>query len=111
MGRRICGGGRRTSRRSLCVRESSSRSVAKEEKKKRKVLIELRQSARERKREGGYGMKWKVEGKKKGEDGDNGYTCVVEKNQEKRKRKGNVWMIERKKGKIQFRNATTIFSQ
>ena len=56
-------------------------------------------------------MKWKVEEKKKGEDGDNGYTCVVEKNQEKRKRKGNVWMIERKKGKIQFRNATTIFSQ
>ena len=27
----------------------------------------------------------------------------------KRKEKGNVWMIERKKGKIQFRNATTIF--
>ena len=47
-------------------------------------------------------MKWKVEKKykkRKGEDGDNGYTCVVEKNQEKRKRKrkGNVWMIERKK--------------
>ena len=58
-------------------------------------------------------MKWKVEKKKRGEDGDNGYTCVVEKNHEKRKRKkkGNVWMIERKKGKIQFRNATTIFSQ
>ena len=32
-------------------------------------------------------MKWKVEKKKKGEDGDNGYMCVVEKNQEKRKRK------------------------
>ena len=29
----------------------------------------------------------------------------------KRKEEGNVWMIERKKGKIQFRNATTIFSQ
>ena len=59
-------------------------------------------------------MKWKVEKKekKKGEDGDNGYKCVVEKNQEKRKRKGkgNVWMIERKKGKIQFRNANIIFS-
>ena len=41
--------------------------------------------------------------KKKKEDGDNRYMCVVEKNQEKRKikkkikRKGNVWMIERKK--------------
>ena len=31
--------------------------------------------------------------------------------EKKRKRKGNVWMIERKKGKIHFRNATTIFSQ
>ena len=56
-------------------------------------------------------MKRKVEKKKKGEDGDNGYTCVVEKNQEKRKRKGNVWMIERKKGKILFRNTITIFLQ
>ena len=46
--------------------------------------------------------------KKKGEDGDNGHMCVVEKNQEKRKRKGNVWIIERKEGKIQFKNATTI---
>ena len=27
----------------------------------------------------------------------------------KEKEKGNIWMIERKKGKIQFRNATTIF--
>ena len=32
-------------------------------------------------------MKWKVEEKKKGEDGDNGYTCVVEKNQDKITRK------------------------
>ena len=41
--------------------------------------------------------------------------CVLEKNQGKRKWKeeeeGNGWMIERKKGKIQFRNTTTIFSQ
>ena len=29
----------------------------------------------------------------------------------KEKEKGNIWMIERKKGKIQFRNATTIFLQ
>ena len=36
MGRRICGGGRRTSGRSLCVRESSSRSAAREEKKNKK---------------------------------------------------------------------------
>ena len=64
-------------------------------------------------------MKWKVEGKKKKKERMEIMgirVCVVEKNQEKRKRKkrkikGNVWMIERKKGKIQFRNATTIFSQ
>ena len=37
---------------------------------------------------------------------------IKRKEKEKKgKRKGNVWMIERKKGKIQFRNATTIFSQ
>ena len=29
----------------------------------------------------------------------------------KKKEKGNIWMIERKKRKIQFRNATTIFLQ
>ena len=44
-------------------------------------------------------MKWKVEKKKKREDGDNGYTCVVEKNQEKRKRKKKKetygWLKER----------------
>ena len=51
------------------------------------------------------------EKKKRGEDGDNGYACVVEKNQEKRKRKGYEWMIERKEGKIKFRNATIIFLQ
>ena len=33
------------------------------------------------------------------------------KRKEKEKKRGNVWMIERKKGKIKFRNATTIFSQ
>ena len=33
------------------------------------------------------------------------------KGKEKEKKKGNVWMIERKKRKIQFKNATTIFSQ
>ena len=33
------------------------------------------------------------------------------KRKEKEKKRGNVWMIERKKAKIKFRNATTIFSQ
>ena len=40
---------------------------------------------------------------KKREIGIYGYTCVVEKNQEKKetkKKKRNVWMIKRKKGKI-----------
>ena len=63
---------------------------------------------KEREREVLESGKWR---KKRERKGIYGYTCVVEKNQEKRKRKGNVWMIERKKGKIQFRNATTIFSQ
>ena len=31
--------------------------------------------------------------------------------EKKEKKNGNVWRIERKKGKIQFKNATTIFSQ
>ena len=35
--------------------------------------------------------------------------CVFEDNG--RKRKENVWMIERKKGKILFRNTITIFLQ
>ena len=35
--------------------------------------------------------------KKRERIGIYGYTCVVEKNQEKKK---NVWMIERKDGKI-----------
>ena len=45
-----------------------------------------------------------------------GYTCVVDKKQEKKKRKkkGNIWMKERKNNtknkKLQFRNATTMFS-
>ena len=69
----------------------------------------LRKRVGERKIKGGSG-KWKVE-KKKGERiGIYGYTCVVEKNQERKKTR-SVWMIERKKGKIKFRNATTIFSQ
>ena len=49
------------------------------------------------------GRFWKVESRgKKREIGIYGYTCVVEKNQEKkeRKKKRNVWMIKRKKGKI-----------
>ena len=50
-----------------------------EEKKK------LRKRAGERKREEGSG-KWKVEEKKKGEDRDIWYTCVVEKNQEEKKK-------------------------
>ena len=36
---------------------------------------------------------------------------IKRKEKEKRKEKGNVWMIKGKKGKIQFRNTTTIFSQ
>ena len=59
-------------------------------------------------------MKWKVEKKEKGEVGDNGYTCVVEKKRirkrKKRKRMAGL-KLERNEGKIQFRNATTIFSQ
>ena len=58
-------------------------------------------------------MKWKVEREKEREREREKTKKEerMEKNQEKRKRKGNIWMIERKKGKIQFRNATTIFSQ
>ena len=56
-------------------------------------------------------MKWKVERKKKGEDGDNGYTCVVEKNQEKRKRKRKHMDDRKKERKNIIRNAITIFSQ
>ena len=41
VGRRICGGGRRTNGRSLCVRESSSQSAAREEKKKIMLESEL----------------------------------------------------------------------
>ena len=42
---------------------------------------------------------------------NDGYTCVVDKMQEKKK-KGNVWMKEKAKNKkSQFKNNTTIFSQ
>ena len=44
-----------------------------------------------RKREGGSGIKWKVEIKKERME-IYGYTCVVEK-----KKRGNVWMKERKR--------------
>ena len=47
-----------------------------------------------RKREGGFGIKWKV-GIKKGDDGDIwAYVCDGEKTREK---KGNVWIKERKR--------------
>ena len=45
---------------------------------------------------------------------NDGYTCVVDKMQEKKKRKkkGNVWMKEKAKNKkSQFKNNTIIFSQ
>ena len=48
----------------------------------------------ERKREGGSGIKWKVE-KKKERMEKYGYTCGVKKKQ-KNKKKGNVWMKEMK---------------
>ena len=53
-------------------------------KKKKK---KLRKRTRERKK--ARGTFWKVESRenKKGGDGIYGYTCVVEKNQEKKKRK------------------------
>ena len=37
--------------------------------------------------------------------------CGGEKSREKKKKKGIIWMIEIKKGKVKFKNATTIFSQ
>ena len=41
---------------------------------------------------------------------NDGYTCVVDKMQEKKKK--NVWMKEKAKNKkLQFKNNTTIFSQ
>ena len=51
-----------------------------------------------RKRKGGSGIKWKVEIKKERME-IYGYTCVVEKKQEKKKEKekGNVWMKERQR--------------
>ena len=50
-------------------------------------------------REKEIGRFWKVESrekKKREKIGIYGYTCVVEKNQEEKKKR-NVWMIERKK--------------
>ena len=55
-----------------------------------------------RKKERGRFCKVESRENKKGEDGIFGYTCVVEKNQEKKKKR-NVWMIERKKGKIIYK--------
>ena len=61
-------------------------------------------------------MKWKVEKKKEKERMEImgirvWWRKIKRKEKEKRKEKGNVWMIKGKKGKIQFRNTTTIFSQ
>ena len=54
-----------------------------ENEKKKKSL---RKRAGERKRQGGSG-KWTVEKEKRERIGIYGYTCVVEKNQEKKKKK------------------------
>ena len=54
-------------------------------------------------------MKWKVERKKKERVEIMDIRVWWRKIKRKEKEKGNIWMIERKKGKIQFRNATTIF--
>ena len=52
---------------------------------------------KKRKREGGSGIKWKVEIKKERMEIYR-YTCVVEKKEEReKKKKGNVWMKERKR--------------
>ena len=60
-------------------------------------------------------MKWKVEKKEEKKMEIMGirvwWRKIKRKEKEKRKEKGNVWMIKGKKGKIQFRNTTTIFSQ
>ena len=43
---------------------------------------------------------------------NDGYMCMVDKMQENKKKKGNVWMKEKAKiKKSQFKNNTTIFSQ
>ena len=71
-----------------------------------------KERAREREREIVEEMiRNELEKEKKVDRGKEWDTCVVEKNQEKRKRKGYEWMIERKEGKIKFRNATIIFLQ
>ena len=49
-----------------------------------------------RKREGGSGIKWKVEIKKERMEIYE-YTCVMEKIQERKKEEGNIWMKERKR--------------
>ena len=61
-------------------------------------------------------MKWKLESREnKKERMEIMGICVwwrkIKGKEKEKKKKGNVWMIERKKGKIHFRNATTIFSQ
>ena len=60
---------------------------------------------KEREREVLESGKWR---KKRERKGIYGYTCVVEKNQEKKKKKRNVWMIGRKKGKIIYKKEMTI---
>ena len=54
--------------------------------------------AGERKREGGSGIKWKVEKKKKERMEIQGYTCVVDKKQERKKKH----MDERKEIQPQY---------
>ena len=51
---------------------------------------------KKRKREGGSGIKWKVEIKKERMEIYE-YTCVMEKIQERKKEEGNIWMKERKR--------------
>ena len=76
--------------------------------KKRKKKKKIKESAPRapnkvlEKERGREVLDWSRKWRKK-KDWDNGYTCVVEKNQEKGKKKGNEWMIERKKEKIQYR--------
>ena len=81
----------------LCVFEDNGR--------KRK---EKQERAGERNREGGSGS-GKQRKKKKERMEIMGIRVWWRKIKRKEKEKGNIWMIERKKGKIQFRNATTIF--
>ena len=75
------------------------------QKKKRKRVENER--AGERNREGGFGIKWKVEKKKKGRDEISGNTCVLQKKQEKKKKK-NKENIRMKEWKY-YQNIFTIF--